>query len=149
MRSWRRGLRVRNVSTASTHGSSLSRPSRGEREGGRFEAASPHSEVRRTSAPRDRFVIVASCAAPAGGARRHPSRSRCGRYRRIVAGVGTYTIGKLAEAAGVNVETVRYYERRGLLEQPERDGGGYRQYNAGDLWRLQFIRRGKQLRLTV
>ena len=63
--------------------------------------------------------------------------------------MGTYTIGKLAEAAEVNVETVRYYQRRGLLEEPERKGGGYRQYDAGDLWRLQFIRRGKQLGFTL
>ncbi len=63
--------------------------------------------------------------------------------------MGTFTIGKLAEAAGVNVETVRYYERRGLLAQPERDGPGYRQYGAADLWRLQFVRRGKDLGFTL
>lgn len=64
--------------------------------------------------------------------------------------MGTFTIGKLAEAADVNVETVRYYERRGLLEQPDRHaGGGYRQYTADDLWRLQFIRRGKALGFTL
>jgi DNA-binding transcriptional MerR regulator len=60
-----------------------------------------------------------------------------------------FTIGRLAEAAGVNVETVRYYERRGLLEQPTREGGGYREYSAADLWRLQFIRRGKELGFTL
>lgn len=63
--------------------------------------------------------------------------------------MGTFTIGRLAEAAGVNVETVRYYERRGLLEQPERDGPGYRQYSDADVWRLQFIRRGKELGFTL
>lgn len=61
----------------------------------------------------------------------------------------TFTIGTLAEAAGVNVETVRYYERRGLLEQPPRPGQGYRQYTDSDLWRLQFIRRGKDLGFTL
>ncbi|MGH9280074.1 MAG: MerR family transcriptional regulator [Acidimicrobiales bacterium] len=61
----------------------------------------------------------------------------------------TFTIGRLAEAAGVNVETVRYYERRGLLEQPSRAGGGYRQYSASELWRLQFIRRAKDLGFTL
>jgi MerR family mercuric resistance operon transcriptional regulator len=64
-------------------------------------------------------------------------------------GAGTYTIGKLAEAAGVIVETVRYYERRGLLEQPERPGAGYRRYTEDDLWRLQFIGRGKGLGFTL
>jgi MerR family mercuric resistance operon transcriptional regulator len=61
----------------------------------------------------------------------------------------TFTIGRLAAAAGVHVETVRYYERRGLLDQPERTPSGYRQYTADDLWRLQFVGRGKQLGFTL
>jgi MerR family copper efflux transcriptional regulator len=61
----------------------------------------------------------------------------------------TFTIGKLAEAAGVHVETIRYYERRGLIEQPPRAPSGYRQYSATDLWRLQFIGRGKRLGFTL
>jgi MerR family mercuric resistance operon transcriptional regulator len=63
--------------------------------------------------------------------------------------VGSFTIGKLAAAAGVNVETVRYYERRGLIEQPDRAGAGYRQYSADDLWRLRFVARGKELGFTL
>ena len=63
--------------------------------------------------------------------------------------MGTFTIGRLADAAGVHVETVRYYERRGLIEPPPRSPSGYRQYSAGDLWRLQFIARGKQLGFTL
>ena len=63
--------------------------------------------------------------------------------------MGSFTIGRLAETAGVNVETVRYYERRGLLEQPPRPGQGYRQYSDADVWRLQFIRRGKDLGFTL
>lgn len=63
--------------------------------------------------------------------------------------MGTYTIGKLAAAAGVHVETVRYYERRGLIEQPARAASGYRQYSADDLWRLRFVARGKQLGFTL
>ena len=60
------------------------------------------------------------------------------------------TIGRLATAAGVHVETVRYYERRGLLEQPARaPGGGYREYSDDDLWRLQFIGRAKGLGFTL
>jgi MerR family transcriptional regulator, mercuric resistance operon regulatory protein len=62
--------------------------------------------------------------------------------------VGTYTIGELARAAGVNVETVRFYERRGLLRQPER-GDGYRRYPESDLDRLRFVRRAKVLGFTL
>jgi MerR family mercuric resistance operon transcriptional regulator len=62
----------------------------------------------------------------------------------------SFTIGRLASAAGVHVETVRYYERRGLLEQPARAaGGGYREYSDDDLWRLQFIARAKGLGFTL
>ena len=61
-----------------------------------------------------------------------------------------FTIGRLAEAAGVHVETVRYYERRGLLEQPERPpGSSYREYSRDDVWRLQLIGRAKHLGFTL
>jgi DNA-binding transcriptional MerR regulator len=63
--------------------------------------------------------------------------------------VSTMTIGMLARAAGVNVETVRYYERRGLLAQPERTDAGYRQYDDDALWRLQFVARAKRLGFTL
>jgi len=59
------------------------------------------------------------------------------------------TIGALATAGGVNVETIRYYERRGLLPPPGRSGAGYRQYRDDDLWRLGFIRRAKGLGFTL
>jgi DNA-binding transcriptional MerR regulator len=61
----------------------------------------------------------------------------------------TLTIGRLAHEAGVNIETIRYYERRGLIRQPPRTSSGYRQYSAADLWRLQFISRAKQLGFTL
>ena len=61
----------------------------------------------------------------------------------------TLTIGELARRAGVNVETVRYYERRGLLDEPPRSPAGYRQYSGEDLWRLQFIARAKRLGFTL
>src|SRR3954452_6882763 len=62
----------------------------------------------------------------------------------------TFTIGAFAREAGVNVETVRYYERRGLLEQPDRGpGDGYRRYTAHDLDRLQFVQRAKSLGFTL
>lgn len=62
--------------------------------------------------------------------------------------MGTYTIGSLARSANVSVETIRYYERRGLLDQPAR-GDGYRQYSDDDLARLRFVRRAKELGFTL
>ena len=56
-----------------------------------------------------------------------------------------YTRGQLARAAGVLAETVRFYEGRGLLREPERDSSGYRIYLGEDLRRLRFIRRAKEL----
>jgi MerR family mercuric resistance operon transcriptional regulator len=63
--------------------------------------------------------------------------------------MGERTIGQLAEEAGVNVETVRYYERRGLLARPERPSAGYRRYGDDHAWRLALIRRAKGLGLTL
>jgi DNA-binding transcriptional MerR regulator len=63
--------------------------------------------------------------------------------------VRVLTIGQLAHEAGVNVETIRYYERRGLIRDPPRTDSGYRQYSAADLWRLQFIARAKRLGFTL
>jgi len=59
------------------------------------------------------------------------------------------TIGKLAEAAGVNVQTVRYYERRGLLPEPPRTASGYREYPEADIARIGFIRRAQGLGFTL
>ena len=55
------------------------------------------------------------------------------------------TIGKLADAAGVHLETVRYYERIGLMPEPGRTTGGYRSYSAEHARRLSFIRRAREL----
>jgi DNA-binding transcriptional MerR regulator len=71
---------------------------------------------------------------------------RYGRYRHRVS---TFTIGNLARAADVGVETVRYYERRGLLERPVRRGSQYREYTDADVVRLRFIRRAKALGFTL
>lgn len=61
----------------------------------------------------------------------------------------TLKIGELAREAGVNVQTVRYYERRGLLEEPPRRASGYRDYPESDVARLGFIRRAQALGFTL
>lgn len=58
-------------------------------------------------------------------------------------------ISELAALAGVKVSTVRYYEREGLLEEPLRTSGGYRCYDAEDLHRVRFLRRGQELGFTL
>jgi MerR family transcriptional regulator, mercuric resistance operon regulatory protein len=59
------------------------------------------------------------------------------------------TIGQLAAAAGVNVETVRYYQRRGLLAPPEREPGSIGRYSAAALTRLRFIKRSQSLGFSL
>lgn len=59
------------------------------------------------------------------------------------------TIGKLAAEAGVGSDTVRFYERAGLLKKPRRTPAGYRLYAAADAARLRFIRRAKALGFTL
>lgn len=59
------------------------------------------------------------------------------------------TIGKLANAAGVGVETIRFYEREGLLPKPPRKRSGYRQYPPDTVGRVMFIRRAKELGFTL
>lgn len=61
----------------------------------------------------------------------------------------TLTIGKLAETAGSDVETIRYYERRGLLPEPPRGENGYRLYPASAAERLRFIQRAKTLGFSL
>ena len=60
-----------------------------------------------------------------------------------------YTISKLAKEANVGVETVRFYERKGLLEQPIKPIQGYRQYTEQALSRLLFIKRAQYLGFTL
>ncbi len=55
------------------------------------------------------------------------------------------TVGQLSKRTGCNIETIRYYERIGLLPPPPRSEGGYRLYGAAHLKRLVFIRRSRQL----
>ena len=63
--------------------------------------------------------------------------------------MNTLTIGKLASAADVGVDTVRFYERAGLLKKPARSASGYRLYDATDAVRLRFIRRSKALGFSL
>ena len=63
-------------------------------------------------------------------------------------GVHSLTIGRLAEAGGVGVETIRFYQRKGLLETPTRDGG-IRRYGSDDLRRLRFIRQAQTAGFTL
>jgi Hg(II)-responsive transcriptional regulator len=60
-----------------------------------------------------------------------------------------YTIGSLARAAGVGIQTVRFYERKGLLARPPRSGPAYRQYNADHVSRIRFIKRAQELGFSL
>lgn len=55
------------------------------------------------------------------------------------------TIGTLARVAGVNVETIRFYQRKGLLSEPERPWGGIRRYGEADAARLKFVKAAQRL----
>ena len=59
------------------------------------------------------------------------------------------TIGRLAARAQVNVETVRYYQRRGLLQMPDRPHGGIRHYGPAEVSRLEFIRRAQAVGFSL
>lgn len=61
----------------------------------------------------------------------------------------TLTIGRLAGRAGVGVETIRYYEKQRLIPKPARTRSGYRQYPAGEVARVRFIRRAQQLGFSL
>ena len=59
------------------------------------------------------------------------------------------TIGKLSASSGVNIETIRYYERIGILPAPPRSTGGHRLYDEQHLKRLCFVRRCRDLGFTL
>lgn len=58
-------------------------------------------------------------------------------------------IGRTAKAAGVNAQTLRYYERRGLLPKPSRRGSGYREYSADAVHVVRFIKRAQDLGFSL
>ncbi len=62
---------------------------------------------------------------------------------------GQLTVGQLASLAGVRTDTIRYYERAGLLPRPRRTGGDHRRYGPADLDRLLFIRGAQRLGLRL
>ena len=59
------------------------------------------------------------------------------------------TIGTLADEAGVNAETIRYYQRRGLMPEPDKPAQGYRRYDATTVKRVRFIKRAQALGFTL
>jgi MerR family mercuric resistance operon transcriptional regulator len=59
--------------------------------------------------------------------------------------VDAFSIGELAKRSGVKIETIRFYEKSGIMPSPARSSGGYRMYGPTHLKRLSFIRRGRQL----
>jgi MerR family transcriptional regulator, mercuric resistance operon regulatory protein len=62
---------------------------------------------------------------------------------------GSLTIGVLAERAGVNVETIRFYQRKRLMPEPKRPQGGIRRYGEAELARLRFIRSAQNLGFSL
>ena len=61
----------------------------------------------------------------------------------------TLTIGVLAETAGVNVETIRFYQRKGLMQKPDRPLGGIRRYGEADQARVRFIKSAQRLGFSL
>lgn len=61
----------------------------------------------------------------------------------------TMTVGKLAKTTGINIETVRFYEREGLMPKPERTAGGHRLFDDSDIQRLRFIQHAKDVGFTL
>ncbi|MFO1112264.1 MAG: Hg(II)-responsive transcriptional regulator [Bradyrhizobium sp.] len=59
------------------------------------------------------------------------------------------TIGSVAKAAGVNVETVRFYQRRALLAEPDKPYGGIRRYGADDVARVRFVKAAQRLGFSL
>ena len=66
-----------------------------------------------------------------------------------ISGKSAFTIGDLAAACGCKVETVRYYEKTGLMPDPPRTEGGHRVYSLAMKKRLVFIRRSRELGFTI
>lgn len=63
--------------------------------------------------------------------------------------VETLRIGAFAEAAGVNVETIRFYQRKGLLQEPEKPYSGIRRYGEADVARVRFVKAAQRLGFSL
>ena len=63
--------------------------------------------------------------------------------------IATFTIGAFADAGGVNVETIRFYQRKGLLTEPEKPLGGIRRYGLEDVTRVRFIKSAQRLGFSL
>ena len=63
--------------------------------------------------------------------------------------VHEFTIGELSKRTGVKIETIRYYEKSGIMPEPPRTAGGFRMYREAHLNRLRFIRRSRQLGFSM
>ena len=63
--------------------------------------------------------------------------------------MNTLSIGQLARACGLGIETIRFYEREGLLPPPQRTAAGYRKFSTDSVQRLNFIRRAKEVGFTL
>ncbi len=61
----------------------------------------------------------------------------------------TYKVGEVAQKTGINIETIRFYEKKGLLLKPKRAANGYRLYNLDAIKRIQFILNAKSLGFTL
>lgn len=83
------------------------------------------------------MIFVADCTM---------SNMEKGVTREAIMGLST---GKLAKAAGVNIETLRYYENRGLIPEPPRRASGYRHYPEESVERLRFIKGAQELGFTL
>ena len=59
------------------------------------------------------------------------------------------SIGAFAKAAGVNVETIRFYQRKGLLREPDRPYGGIRRYGHGDVARMKFVKSAQRIGFSL
>jgi MerR family mercuric resistance operon transcriptional regulator len=99
-----------------------------------------------------------TCTAPYGAQGERPTPARAPlknaldsvlRYRGYILFMSKFTIGKLAKSAAVGVETVRFYERKGLIKRPSKNGSGFRQYAADDSLRIRFIKRAQELGCTL
>jgi hypothetical protein len=105
-----------------------------------------HAEGR-SAAERDRKVGAVSTPYLDGCEKAHHMNPVAATGSRVM--TGTFSIGALALATGTKIETIRYYERIGLLPQPARTGGNYRAYAQPHFDRLSFIRRGRDLGFSL